>query len=531
MEEKRDPPSAWAPLRQPLFRALWLATVASTVGTWMQDVGAAWLMTTLAPSPVMVALVQTAAMLPMCLLALPAGAVADIVDRRRLLLFTQGWMLLSAAALGGLTLAGATSPWVLLLLTFTLGLGASLNAPAWQAIVPELVPGADMPAAVTLNSVAVNLARSIGPALGGVIVSLAGAGVNFLLNAASFLGVMVVLYRWRREPRESSLPAERFVEALRAGIRYIRQARELQAVLVRAAAFILCGCAPWALLPLLARQDLRVGPAGYGALLACLGAGAVAGAVVMPRFKRRASIDAVAAAATAVFAAVAFALATIHQFDVLCGVMFVGGGAWLTVLSSLNVSAQASVSGWVRARALSVYLLIFFGGMAGGSALWGFIAEHVGLSPALLGSGAGLVAGLAVVPRFPLRMGEGLDLTPSMHWPAPQVAGEVELDRGPVMVAIEYRIDRARAKEFAEAMRTMCRIRRRDGAFAWGLYSDATDPQRFVEFFTVESWGEHLRQHERGTVADLEVQKRVYSFLVDMERPIVSHYIAEEPTA
>src|SRR5215213_1818024 len=278
--------STWSPLRLPLFRALWLAAVASNVGTWMHNVGAEWLMTTLAPTPFLVALMQTAETAPTFLLALPAGALADIVDRRRLLIFSQAWMLCAAVALAASALAGLTSPTVLLLLTFALGLGAAMNAPAWQAIVPELVPREELASAVSLNGVAFNIARAVGPALGGLIVAAAGPWAVFLLNSFSFVGVILVLYRWRRESVESISPTERVVGAMRAGLRYARHAPELRNVLVRTGAFALCASALWALMPLVARRELGLGPFQYGLLLGCLGAGAIAGAFLLSWAKR-----------------------------------------------------------------------------------------------------------------------------------------------------------------------------------------------------------------------------------------------------
>jgi MFS family permease len=274
--------SAWGPLREPLFRALWIAAVASNVGTWMEDVGEAWLMTSLTSSTLLVALVETAGSLPVVLLAIPSGAFADLVDRRRLLLITQAWMLIVAATLGVLTVTGHTTPWLLLTLAFALGLGAAANAPAWEAITPELVTRDELPAAVTLGAVAFNVARAIGPALGGLLVAAIGSGAVFLLNAVSFLGVIIVLYRWRRPVEKSNLPPEHVLGALRAGLRYVRHTPTIQAVLVRAATFILCASALWALLPLVARRGLGLSAAGYGVLLGCIGLGGVTGASFLP---------------------------------------------------------------------------------------------------------------------------------------------------------------------------------------------------------------------------------------------------------
>ena len=522
------PASAWAPLRQPLFRALWIAAVASNVGTWMQDVGATWLMTSLTTSPILIALVPAATTLPIFLLALVAGALADVVDRRRLLLVTQGFMLVASAGLGVLTIAGTITAGGLLLFTFLVGMGTALNAPAWQAIFPELVGRRNLPAALALNGIAINLARAAGPALGGLVVAAAGAGATFLLNAASFLGVVVVLYRWRRPPRQSLLPAESLVGALLAGLRYARHAPDLHAVLARSTAFILFGSALFALLPVKVRFELLRGPTEYGLALGFLGAGAVAGALALPRLRRTLQADGLVRAASAVFGAVLLALALLQSFALLCGVMVLAGAAWIALLTSFHTSAQATLAPWVRGRGLAVYLLVFFGGMAAGSALWGAVAAHAGLRAALALAGAGTLAGIALTLRFRLKPGEAPDLAPSRHWPAAAVAFEPDPDRGPVLVTVEYRIDPAAAEDFARAMRDVRRTRLRDGAFRWDLLSDPADPGRYVESFLVESWIEHLRQHERITVADRETEERARRYHRGPGPPVVSHFIGRE---
>jgi MFS family permease len=492
----------------------------------MQNVGAAWLMTSLAPSPSMVALVQAATTLPIFLLALLAGALADVVDRRQLLLVTQSWMLFAAALLGALTLIGATTPWRLLGLTFALGLGVAMNGPAWQAIIPELVTHNDLHAAVALNGVGFNLARAVGPALGGVIVAIAGSGAVFLLNAASFVGVVVVLYRWPRSPRKSLLPAEAVMGAMRAGLRYVRHAPELRAVLVRSGVFIFCGAALWALLPLLARNELGLGATGYGVLLGCLGAGAVLAAAVLPRVQKQLKVDPLIAVASLLFAAATLTLAYIQNFAVLCAAMIAGGSAWMALMSSFNVSAQTAVPAWVRARALSLYLLVIQGGMAGGSVLWGFAAERVGIPMALLIAALGLVVGITAAVRYPLRADGEVDLTPSMHWPDPQMPIELHPRRGPVLVTVEYLIAAEQSREFVQVMRGMRQQRLRDGAVRWGLFHDPVTPAKYLETFVVESWAEHMRQHERVTVTDRVMENRALAFHIGDKPPIVSHLIS-----
>jgi MFS family permease len=520
--------STWRPLRLPLFRALWLAAVASNVGTWMHNVGAEWLMTTLAPSPLLVALMQTAETAPAFLLALPAGALADIVDRRRLLIVSQAWMLCAAVALAATALAGLTNPTVLLLLTFALGLGAAMNAPAWQAIVPEIVPRGELAAAVSLNSVAFNIARAVGPALGGLLVAAAGPWAVFLLNSFSFLGVILVIYRWRRETVESFSPAERVVGAMRAGVRYARHAPELKNVLARTGVFALCASALWASMPLVARAELGLGAFEYGILLGCLGAGAVAGAFAIAWARRVVSVNVMVALGTLVFAGATAALGTVRNYWLLCAAMLCGGVAWMTTMSSLNVSVQTVVPEWVRARALALYLLVFFGSLAAGAAAWGATAERAGLPATLLAASAALVVGLAATPLFPLRGGEALDLNPSLHWSEPTFVQEPPPEDGPVLVTVEYFIDPDRSYEFSRAMRESKRIARRDGATSWGLFTDPARPGRYLETFLVESWAEHMRQHARVTNEDRAVHEILRSFHTGDAPPVVTHLVAEK---
>ena len=393
--------SAWSPLRQRVFRAIWIAGVVSNVGTWMQSTATAWLMVTIAPSPMMVSMVQTATSLPIFLLALPAGALADVVDRRRLILFTQVWMFCAAFALGGVTWAGMVTPWILLWLTLLLSLGMALNAPAWQALVPELVARSEIPAAVALNSAGFNVARFIGPALGGLVVGSLGAGAAFVCNAASYLGVIAVLFIWKRDPA-SPEHRETLLGAMRTGIRFVIESSALCAIFVRSASFIVCGSALMALLPLIARQRLMVGSQGYGFLVGVFGLGAVLGAVVLPTVRRRASLNILAVSAVCVFAATMAAMAIVDEYALACIALLLGGASWLALLATFNSSVQSLVPAWVRGRALAVYMLVFFGGLAGGSILWGAVAGAWGLRSALLLASGGLLVGLGATARFRL---------------------------------------------------------------------------------------------------------------------------------
>src|SRR5262245_18665345 len=493
--------SSLAPLRVPLFRALWIATIASNLGTWMQDVGESWLMVSLTKSPILVALVETAGSLPVVLLALPAGAFADLLDRRKLLLVAQLWMLVVAAVMGALTIAGGMTPSLVLLLTFCLGVGSAMNSPAWQAIVPELVPRRELPQAMTLSSVAFNVARAVGPAIGGLIITAASPGAVFLLNAASFLGVIVVIYRWDRVGEKRSTPPEHIWGAMRAGIRYVRHAPDVQSVLLRTALFIFFASALWALLPLQSRFILGLGSLGYGLLLGCLGAGALLGASALSRARMVISNDLLVVGGSALFAVAMFVLSHSRVVSVIAGALLLGGIAWIACMTSFNTAAQAVAPTWARGRVLALFTLVLLGGLAAGSAAWGVVASRLNTRYALDIAAAGLLIGLAARFRYRLVQGEELSLEPWVHWPEPMSLVEPEPDRGPVLITLEYRIDPNRAREFRHVMREMRRIRRRDGAFRWGLYSDPANPEQFIETFLVESWGEHLRQHTRITEA------------------------------
>lgn len=511
-----------------MFRQLWLASLGSNLGAIVHGVGAAWLMTTLSPSPFMVALVQTATNLPTFLLALPAGALADVVDRRRLLLVTQSWMLLAAAALGLAVLAGHGTPAVLLALTFALGAGGALNAPAWQAIVPELVPASQLGSAIALNSVGFNLARAIGPAVGGLIVAEIGVAATFLLNACSFVAVLVVLFRWRRAAARSVLPAERVVGAMRSGLNYLRYAPLLTRALVRTAGFMVFASSLWALLPLIARSELGLGVQGYGLLLGCLGAGAVAGAAALPRLREVTTIDQRVVAATLAYAAGSAVPAFWPHVWAVAGGLFVAGGAWLTLMSGFNTSVQSISPDWVRGRTLSIYLLIVFGGLAFGSALWGAIASWLGIGPALWLPAVGMIAALALQGRMPLARLSELDMSSSHHWPPPEVVLVPEPEEGPVFVMVEYQIDPASLDAFLAALAPVRRSRMRSGAVRWTLLGDLAVPGRYVESFMVESWLAHLRQLERLTVTDQAVESRAFAFHLGPEPPRVSHLLAEQ---
>ena len=398
---ERESNSALAPLREPLFRSLWIAAVISYIGKWMQMVGAAWLMTQLTSSPFMVGLVQAAIMLPVFLVILPAGALADMVDRRRFLLFTQAWMVAAAASLGILTLLGYVTPWLLVLFTFLLGLGAVVNDPAWQAITPEVASPRNHATAVALNSAAFNVARAVGPALGGFVIAATNSGVAFLMNAAGFFGVILFLYRWKRPKLESAVTG-RLSESLLGGLRYVRSAPTVHCVLIRTAVFSVGASSVLALLPIIARP---YGASGYGMLLAVFGVGALVGAGLLPRLRIKLSVDGLVAGAIVLFALATFGTGRTQNFVWLATILFAAGIAWISIVACLNVAAQLMTPSWMRARAISMYLLVLQGGMALGSAGWGALATKFGVPITMLCSAATLIAGLATVRRFRLTFG------------------------------------------------------------------------------------------------------------------------------
>jgi MFS family permease len=518
--------SLWSPLQNPFFLGLWIAQAVSNIGTWMQSTGAAWLMTSLDPSPLMVALVQTASSIPLFFLGIAAGALADIVDRRVLLIFTQVWMLVSATILAVLTFLNLTTPSSLLLLTFSLGVGSAFMSPAFQAIFPELVKRRELPAAVTLNGVSFNIARSVGPALGGIVVALAGPGAVFLLNAVSFVGVIVVLYRWHPPERWNPLPSERLLPAIRRGIRYARYATDLQAALIRTGIFITFASALWALMPLVARFNLGLGAAGYGVLLAAIGLGSLIGAWIQPWLRQRAHVNELVTFSELVFAAATIALGYLLSLPLLIFAMLIGGIAWLILMASFNTMVQTVVPSWVQARALGLYITVFMGGMAFSSILWGIAADHMGVQTTLLIAGIGLVASLPFTAKIPVQDGVHLDLSPSVPWPEPRVVIEPHEDSGPVLITIDYRVDAIHTPEFLAAMRELERLRRRDGAVDWALYRDVADPDSFLEVFIAESWADHLRQHTRITIADMDIQEKTRIYHTGEHPPLVRHYIS-----
>jgi MFS family permease len=487
----------------------------------MQSVGAAWLMTSLTRSPLYIALIQTASALPFFLLALPAGSIGDIFDRRKLILSTETWMLVLAVLLTVATIAGAMTPWLLLLLTFGLSIGDAVESPTWKAIFPELVSKEELPAALALNGIEFNLARAVGPGLGGFIVAAVGVGAAFAFNAFSFFGVIAVIARWKRPARKSTLPPETFRGATSAAIRYVRYAPGIRTLLVRAAVLIFFTSSFWALLPTAARE-LSKSPIAYGFLLGFFGLGAVLGAMVLQRTRAKLSTETLLSTATATFAAITLSLALLRSSAILCVLMLIGGASWTSIMSLFNIMVQELAPDWVRARVLAVYLFVFQGSVTAGSTLWGFVALRTGVHATLAFASLGTAACLLLRPFFQLPDTK-VDLSIWNHWVKPAMLQEPDPDQGPVLVTLKYVIDPAKAPEFLGEIHKYERIRRRDGAISWGVFVDTEAPAIYLESFKVDSWAEHERQHNRFTQADREIEKRVLSYAL---QPVeVKHYI------
>lgn len=489
-------------------------------------------MTVLTPSALLIALMQTAATLPVVILGFMAGATADIFDRRQLLLFWQSWMLGAVAILSVLTFFSVISPWVLLTLTFLLNIGAAMNSPAWQAIIPEVVPRTQLPDAVSLNSAGFNLAKAVGPALGGLAIAAyihvdTGAASVFLLNSLSFVGVIIVLYRWRRTPLfKSALPAERIFASMRSGARYIRHAPAMQAAILRTALFTFFVSAVWALLAVVAGRLLHLGALGYGVLNGSMGVGAVIGAMTLARMRRRLPADSIILVSSLLFLGTMTVLALVRLPWVAVLVLVAAGFAWTTAMSTLNTAVQLSVPAWVQARALGAYQMTFGCGMALGSVIWGWIAQQFSIPIALLAAAIGLAVSLPLAIRFHVLRGQQPDFsTYQSSLPALKLALQPHETEGPVRISIEYIIDIEDYDAFIHAIYRLRDVRLRDGAVRWGVYQDLNDPRRISETFLTESWIEYLRQRERLTASDLAIRQLVRSYHRGAEPPVVSHML------
>jgi MFS family permease len=503
----------WAPLEQRAFRWLWLGMFIGYIGVWMQTVGAQWLLVDAPNAATLVSLVQVAMTMPVMLLALPGGVLADSFDRRWLLFTVQVYFFVVATLLAVLTAAGLMPPALLLALTFALAIGAAVQLPTWQALIPELVPRPQLRAASRLDMVAVNLGRSVGPALAGLVIAASGVPVVFALNALSGVFLAVALLFWRRPQAGSQDRRERFVPALRAGGRYVWHEPIVRRILLRVILFIAPGMVLWALLPLIASQRLGLGAAGYGALFGALGAGAIVAALVLGRVRDRLSTNGLLIAAGIVFAAALALIVLVSNFLLALPILLFAGLAWTAVISTLIAEMQLFLPVWVRARGLAIYLVTFTGSMTVGALIWGLVAEGVGLQLTFFTAAIVMLAGVVAGLFWRVRETGHLDREPAIYWPEARLAFDPEPDAGPVLVTVEYIVAPNREEAFLDAMDRLQRARRRTGATRWELYRDGDRPDRFIEAFAVPSWEEHVRQHEgRFTGADREIEEAALAF-------------------
>jgi MFS family permease len=522
------PVSAWTPLSHPVFRMLWGVWITANVCMWMNDVAAAWLMTSLSASPIMVALVQSASTAPVFLLGVPSGALADILDRRKYFMITQIWVAAVAVLISAVVASGAMNAPLLLALTFANGVGLAMRWPVFAAIVPELVPRHHLAAALALNGVAMNASRIIGPILAGAIIASLGSAYVFALNAVLSVGAAFVIRRWRREQKVSALPGERFVGAMRVGIQYVRASTRMHAVLLRVSLFFLQSMALIGLLPLVAKTLHGGGAGTYTLLLACMGAGAIASALFLPRLRASVSRDDLVTAGTVLQAAAMAVVSIAPNTWVAASAMVVAGGAWLTAANSMTISAQLVLPDWVRARGMSIYQMALMGSSAVGAAVWGQIATWTDVRTSLLAASAIAIACLFVTRRFPVESGQIEDLTPARFDRPAGAQVDVEPHAGPVLVTVEYRIDPARTAEFLDVMQQTRRNRLRHGMLSWGLWRDPADASHYIEHYIDESWVEHLRHFERMSAYDIALLDKRRSFHVGDKPPVVSRFIAQE---
>jgi MFS family permease len=486
----------------------------SWIGTWMQTVGAQWLLVDAPNAATLVALVQAATTLPAMLLALPGGVLADSFDRRWLLITVQGYFIVLGVLMAALAAAGLMPPALLLAFTFALGVGAAVQIPTWQAMLPELVPRTQLRAATRLDLVNVNGARSIGPAIAGLVIAyLGGVPVVFALYAASAVVFAVALLRWRGPEAGSEIRRERFVPALRAGGRYVWHEPIVRRVLLRVMLFVPPAMALWALLPLIANQRLGLTAAGYGALFGAFGFGAIVGALLLGRVRDRLSTNGMLTASGLVFAAASALIVLIPSVAAALAVLTFAGLAWMAVTSTLAAELQLFLPAWVRARVFAIYMVVFTGSMTVGALAWGLVAESIGLQPTFLIAAVALLGGVIAGVFFRVPETGHLDREPAVYWPEARLAFDPQPDAGPVVVTVEYTVRPELEAAFLVAMEQLRQSRRQTGASRWELYRDGDRPDHFLEIFTVPSWEEHQRQHAgRLTATDREVEETALSF-------------------
>lgn len=517
--------SPWDPLKLTTFRYLLLATLVSNIGSWMHEVGAGWLMVSLNSSPVMVALVQTAMSLPAVFVLLPSGALSDILDRRRYLITGNIAMGLTALGLGLLTVSGGINEWSLLGLTFLLGCGMAMIMPAWQAIIPEVVPRKELHGAIALNTMGMNIARVIGALIAGILINISGPGMVFLCNAVTFIFIIAVLVTWKRPAPETKLPPEKFSSAVMTGLRFARHSPALQATIIRGVGFFFFASVMWALLPLIAKDLLQGDERTYSYLFASISVGAISSALLMPKFRARLSNDQLITYASLLFGAGMMVTARVNILPIALLSLSFCGAAWITVMTCAQVSAQTALPNWVRSRGISVFLTFFMGSMAIGPFFWGSIAKFTSLSVAMTVAAIGVAVAALLTRRWPLSGSDLLDHTPSGHWKMPALVTDIQPDQGPVMITIRYQLADQEVSEFLELMGQLEKSRRRDGAYEWHIMQDSTTRGVYTEFYMVYTWLDHLRQHERITNQDALIQQQIRSLLVDETAPIITHYV------
>lgn len=496
--------SAWAPFRYRAFRGLWCAGAMVNVAIWMQTVGAAWIMTTLSASPLMVSLVQTAVTLPVVLFGLPGGVAADLVDRRRWLMFTQAIMLGAAVSLCLLMLAGALQAWNLLLFTFLLGVGSALSMSAWMVAIVGVLPREQVPAAVALNGISTNAARALGPALAGVLIAYFSSASVFLVIAVCMGGVIgfIFIYLPPSLPSGGALPPETLTGGLRSGLRYIRHSPVLFCAMKQVFIFTSCASALWALMPLVAKDSLGMDSGGYGLLMAFMGGGAMLAAASLSNLYQRFPLRWLIVAGSIAFAASTLVAALSHSRVLLCVMLILAGMGWIAVNATLSSVVQTYAANWVRARVASVYLLMMMGAMALGGALWGALTQYLGLELSLLLSALSIVLGLLLTRRDAIELGQEMDFAEAQQTDQLRLAGQVSHSEGPVSVEVSYRVGDAERGEFLRTAYAVGQSRRRNGAQNWRLYRDVADSNHYVERFIVESWLDYLRQRARVTQGD-----------------------------
>jgi len=521
-----EPVAAWDPMKRPVFRMLWITWLVANICMWMNDVATAWLMTSMTTSPIWVALVLSAATLPVFLLGLPSGALADILDRRRYLIFTQFWVAVVATLLGVMVVWGQMTPLLLLMLTFANGVGLAMRWPVFAAIMPELVPRRELPAALALNGVSMNASRIIGPLVAGALIASAGTGWVFALNAVLSVVSGLLIMRWQREHVPSPLGRERLVSAMRVGMQFVWQSNRLRAVLLRVSLFFFHSTAVLAMLPLVARQ-LPGGDAGtFTLLLAAMGVGAIVAALNLRRLRQLMPRDTLVLRATILQSLSTVAVALAPNVWVAVSAMLLNGAAWITCANSLSVSAQLALPDWVRARGMSMYQMAIMGASASGAALWGQLATLSSIQVGLLVAAVSGTATMLLAQRQVVDLSIEEDLTPSREFKVPVADAPPAIGR--VVVTIEYIIDPARGEEFRALMQESRRSRLRQGALEWALLRDIGHPERYLEQITDESWTEHLRRFDRVTASDVALRERKLAFHTPEEPPHVTRRVVED---